>query len=487
MEPGRNDPCPCGSGRKYKQCCLQAQIGVLETPEALAWRRIRRTLDELQSGTTTPLAVLTRTHPAAVDEGWSEFAGIEEPFNPNTPHLGVFTSWLLYRWSPVPGTGAAVNAALAGRVPIELYLEHVRQRIDPAARRYMEAGLRASFSFHEAQRCDPGRGFEARDLFTGRERYVMERGAAQNMRTGDIVFGLIVDVDGISMLECAGPCHIPPIRKIEIMNFRKELLRDKAQCTPEELNDWDFELIDLYVEITEQLLNPRLPELRNTDGQVLEMHRLAYSIDSPEAVLRALADLDLGHTPDELLAGAERTTRGGIKRVSWTWQKAGNAMHESWTDTVLGQLEIQGRKLSAEVNSASRALELRGIIESRLGGQVRFRADTIQSIERMLAEGGQHGPADAAVERQAAELAEHPELRAALQEMMARHFESWVSESIPALEGLTPLEAVRDPEGREKVLALVIDAERHARKMNPPVDEAVLQRLRSRLGLPAEL
>jgi uncharacterized protein len=19
--PGRNDPCPCGSGRKYKQCC----------------------------------------------------------------------------------------------------------------------------------------------------------------------------------------------------------------------------------------------------------------------------------------------------------------------------------------------------------------------------------------------------------------------------------------------------------------------------------
>jgi uncharacterized protein YecA (UPF0149 family) len=21
---GRNDPCPCGSGRKYKQCCLRA-------------------------------------------------------------------------------------------------------------------------------------------------------------------------------------------------------------------------------------------------------------------------------------------------------------------------------------------------------------------------------------------------------------------------------------------------------------------------------
>ena len=23
--PGRNDPCPCGSGRKYKRCCLGAE------------------------------------------------------------------------------------------------------------------------------------------------------------------------------------------------------------------------------------------------------------------------------------------------------------------------------------------------------------------------------------------------------------------------------------------------------------------------------
>jgi|GEM_PF-4194091 hypothetical protein len=23
MKTGRNDPCPCGSGKKYKQCCLR--------------------------------------------------------------------------------------------------------------------------------------------------------------------------------------------------------------------------------------------------------------------------------------------------------------------------------------------------------------------------------------------------------------------------------------------------------------------------------
>lgn len=43
-----------------------------------------------------------------------------------------------------------------------------------------------------------------------------------------------------------------------------------------------------------------------------------------------------------------------------------------------------------------------------------------------------------------------------------------------------------DPIGREKVLALVIDYERHARQMKPPVDEATLQQLRVRVGLPLE-
>ncbi len=26
-KPGRNDPCPCGSGKKYKQCCFLTKGG----------------------------------------------------------------------------------------------------------------------------------------------------------------------------------------------------------------------------------------------------------------------------------------------------------------------------------------------------------------------------------------------------------------------------------------------------------------------------
>ena len=36
--PGRNAPCPCGSGRKFKLCCLQAR-----TADDSARVRLRRT------------------------------------------------------------------------------------------------------------------------------------------------------------------------------------------------------------------------------------------------------------------------------------------------------------------------------------------------------------------------------------------------------------------------------------------------------------
>jgi hypothetical protein len=26
MKTGRNDPCPCGSGKKYKRCCMEADL-----------------------------------------------------------------------------------------------------------------------------------------------------------------------------------------------------------------------------------------------------------------------------------------------------------------------------------------------------------------------------------------------------------------------------------------------------------------------------
>ena len=51
MKPGRNDPCPCGSGKKYKQCCLgkalNKPLDIVDDIEQILAMNPNLTLDEL--------------------------------------------------------------------------------------------------------------------------------------------------------------------------------------------------------------------------------------------------------------------------------------------------------------------------------------------------------------------------------------------------------------------------------------------------------
>jgi len=81
------------------------------------------------------------------------------------------------------------------------------------------------------------------------------------------------------------------------------------------------------------------------------------------------------------------------------------------------------------------------------------------------------------------ELMQQPEVRAQVEQMQRRHYESWPEIPIPALNGRTPLEAVRDNDGREMVDALITQFERDASRMQVPVGPETFTALRRRLGL----
>jgi len=76
-----------------------------------------------------------------------------------------------------------------------------------------------------------------------------------------------------------------------------------------------------------------------------------------------------------------------------------------------------------------------------------------------------------------------PEAHELAQAMVAAHYEGWIHEEIPALGGIAPAEAVKEPAGREKVEALIAQMERDSRRMSPPLDAAVIRRLSEALGL----
>lgn len=472
--PGRNDPCPCGSGRKYKHCCLRVVEAV---PDAeLQWRRVRRALDPLSHD----LVREAQRHFGEIgfEEAWAEFFLFDGsgPFDPDSRFLPVFLSWYLHDWLPDPH-GTELPAAVHETTVAEAFLARAGHRLDPIARRYVEACIATPFSFHEVMDCRRGAGFRLRDVMLGTEADVTERTASNSVEVGDVLFGKLVSIDGLTLVEGIGPSVIPPADKPLLIELRKSLGTRRSPFDDETLREFADELRQLYLDLDVALHT--LPELRNSDGDPLEMYTLIFDLDAPEMALDQLEGLGDVFAAHDI----ERDTAGRLLRAQITWGRAGNEANKEWDATVLGTLRIEGTRLTAEVNSAKRAAALRKLIERRLGNSARPRPGVVQSVQSMLErEPAQPAPREQH-EREQADLADDPEVQAAMRDALRSHYRSWVDEKLPALGNRTPRKAVRDADGREAVEALLTQIERDTARMIPGLDLEFLRELRATLGL----
>jgi SEC-C motif len=143
MKLGRNEPCPCGSGKKYKHCCLNAPAVPPAAPADLTWRRLRALLDGF------PTEMLRFTvgvyGPSALHEAWHAFTRDDDlEFDPETPLMQLFMPWFFNSWTPNPFATAVVNKSLHHVVPTQAYLAAKERRLDPLLRRYLESLLTAA-------------------------------------------------------------------------------------------------------------------------------------------------------------------------------------------------------------------------------------------------------------------------------------------------------------------------------------------------------
>ncbi len=477
MGPGRNDPCPCGSGKKYKHCCRR-----LEQAPAVEdlWSRLNRVDAELARTLLDHAKKALR--PEALDVGRRDFYGNDVEEIP-TRDLQMFIPWLIYSWVPsenlwrVP-RGPDDRHTTVGRD----YLMRKGRRLEDISRRYLEASLAEPFSFFEVVSVEAGASVDFVDLLRGRPCHVSERSASRVLTPHDIVWAHFVSLDGLTTMSGGSSIPLEPEAKIEIIDLA-ERLRGRRRGISEEALFAEADLIRLtYLRLTERRVRP--PVLSNTDGEPLSLHRLTFRIDDPAAAFEALHSLDLVSSREEILAKAKRDRQGTLQSVEICWNKLGNRQNKSWHNTILGQLKIDGRRLVAEVNSKKRADRIRAQIEKRLGSGVSFERAVVTSPEKMLEEARNRlQPAqERERSREEEELLSSPELREHVTRMLERHYEAWVDEKLPALGGQTPRQAVRAAAGRAKVEALLEGMER--RPPAGPFDQRPpVARLREKLGL----
>ena len=479
METGRNAPCPCGSGKKYKNCCLKT----LKPDRVSEWRRQGETYARLDERLRdfAERALGRAGMQAAYDEFllWPDEA-LDMEFLARQGAL--FCSWSIFDWSYEPGDVDGPLRLPPGVTPAKFYLETQKGRLGETEKALIAAISSAPFSFHEVIRCEPGRGFLLKDVLTGEEIDVLERSASEVAREGDILFGRIATLGEVSMLYGCSACFFPPDYKPSIIHLRKWLRRGRRKITQKLLGEYAADIRKAYLDLSRSLF--RLPTLCNTDGEPFDMRTLHYEIDSAEQAFAGLAGLCVTESEVRLRSLAKRDDRGDIVQVEIPWTRMG--YRKSAQDcTILGFLNIEGKTLRVSVNSAARAERIRKEIESRLGAGARFKTAVIQSGEVMMKEARERASRPAPPGKDE-KLMQHPEVREHLARMVASHWENWVDEKIPALGGKTPRQAVRSADGRESVEALLRSFERRAaldQDMGGEILKAI-EGVRRKLNLP---
>ncbi len=471
---GRNEPCPCGSGKKYKRCCQNEPVA---KPEDFLWRQLRATDDQL---THKLLQYAQRLHGyEGLESAWADFVDDDlEPFAPDSPHNQAFFPWYLFNWRPEVESPAGEFSD--GPTIAESYLDRYPKRVSDQERQLAQSIAHQPFSFYEVVTCDPGQGYRLRDILLEQEIDVIEHAGSQVCQPSDIIYGRVIQVEHVGLLMGCGGTLVPPASKPSILQFRRWLREQEGHLSVAVLHEWEMEIREFYFQVDEQLHAP--PELRNTEGDPLSLHELYFEIDSTGDTFDRLKGLAAQVDDEDLLAEAEWDSDGRVHAVEFPLLQSGKASGPVPEHTVLGHLRIEGQRLIASVNSKNRAERIRTEIEARLGQQVRYQATDIQSIPSLLREGESQPEGSGADD--IARLSATPEVQEEVDRMLEAHWRKWVEMKLPALGDQTPMEAVEDADGREMVIALLNDMERREPSPGAGLDQQkYIERARAQLGL----
>jgi hypothetical protein len=449
--PGRNEPCPCGSGRKFKHCCLRAQN------EEDSQRMKLRSAEGVLVPTLFSYAV-QEFGEEFFDEAWDEFfLWNDAPDNvEDSKEFGTtFDPFFVFAFVPE----SAEDELPAGwpTEPVALhFLNHEVESAPDFQYEFIEQACKSPPSFFVVEEVAPGRSLDIKDILTGRRFHVLEQSASQTLKVGDLTFTRVITAGGVSILIGACPWIIPASWHILIIDMR-ERFRPKGLLTREELQDYNFALRQAYHEIVDALMHPKIPVMQNTDGDPLELTTLTYALGVPAAVaverLTPLAMLrDEAHITDETYDAT-----GALCSATLTWIKAGNRKMKDWDNTTLGTLRVNESQLIVEVNSARRRRRIEKKIAKHLGSTATLVDTTVTDITEVLDERRSSASASLASLQSQDIAPSPPELQAIEAELARRHWDAWLDTKVPALGNRTPRRAAKSASGRERLEALLAD------------------------------
>jgi len=442
--PGRNEPCWCGSGKKYKKCHLDSdksrdelprRQGATDSRETNEFAGLRKRIGDFL-GEVLP----EREFKLAIEELFGD--RMQDKAEDAT--IGV-VDWILHDRI----------AARLGRTVMQEFLVRHGSRITKREREMVEAWSRSFVGLYEVQELTAGVGLKLKDLIFGETFFAHDVSMSTKLARWD---GLLARVlPGERGTELGGIGLTVPRHNIEPLREWMEEDRREAGLEWREYLKLNWPRIrrqsfDISANWMESL------RLSNADGEEILFSKAVHRIIDEPAAIGALE-------------GCPEFSRGDARE------------HFVWLDdkkTVLGNIRMVRNELVLECNSKERVKRGKLLLLGLAGESLRHVRDeftTQKELKRRAAE-----------EPRDTHSGEEEIPKEILDEAMARfmedHYRGWPDTKLPALDGKTPREAVRTPKGRRLVIEILKDFENvedRKRQASEPFYD--VDRLRAELGL----
>ena len=458
---GRNEPCPCGSGRKFKKCHGLLALSTVAPPPEEARANALKALD-VTVGERLARFATTRFGPtwlalavsAYLDSPGSEPADMEMT-------IGL--------------TGALhfLPAVAHSRTLADLWREEQGHRLSPDTRLLLDAYDASWLSIWEVTEVQPGVGTLLTDLLTRQQRFAHDVQSSKSLAQFDVLLAVVLECDGVSFFGSVHHQPLPPRAGDAVARDARRMCRVRTRPAPiATLRDPGIhrDLIELWRGAVYLMLNRPAPTIQNTDGDPLLLTTDDFELIAPRSeVVDRL----------RLIPGAEESEAEG-RDTEFVITKPGNATHRSWENTVVGRVLVMPQRLRIETNSTRRANTLRASVEAHLEHMVRFRLRQETNTKAVMesARASAHGPQRGVKKRGGPP----PEVVAAMRQFREQHMTAWLDDSIPALDGLTPRHAATLPRMRHRLDVLLKEIEQSEARL-PQGEQIDIRRLRVALGL----
>jgi SEC-C motif len=472
-DTGRNDPCPCGSGRKFKRCCLGKDGSA---GQAFTAGERESALAELVHFAHRP--EFEAEHDVADGEFWEDrFDDLSdeeaEELEALDPDGRAYDLWFAFDF-----------VLESGRTVAELFLEREGGRLRTGEREYLERMRPTHLRLYEVVEVRPDEGLQLVDLWTEERLWVRERLATRDLVRWDLVaVRTMRGAEGALVLEGVPYVFAAGDREDVLQELRESRRAFHRRAPRGDLADFFKQAGALFHQLWLDYTALRPPPLVQTaEGDPVEVATVAFDIRDAAAVDRALAghpDLERRDDgsyawtdPEPSLSGVDRRSPDdAADPVESRSPLSGEGPRR------LGTIVLDAGSLRLEVVSRARAVRGRGFLEGLLGRAVQFRDVTYQDLGEAGEEPADAGPPVDEIP---------PGVRAELTvKLLDAHYRGWPDTPLPALGGCTPREAAGLDDERPALITLLKDmesrAERAHRRGEPAYDLAWLW---AELGIP---